>query len=62
MERKIGEIAKRMKNKWMKRSERGAENPGNLLMKMRFEMTSHESFMMEHDQFFHDHHQFQKSY
>ncbi|RLI77539.1 hypothetical protein DRP04_11250 [Archaeoglobales archaeon] len=37
MERKMGEIAKRMKNKWMKWSERGAENLGNLLMKMRYE-------------------------
>ena len=36
MERKIGEVAKRMKNKWMKWSEGGDENLGNLLMKMRF--------------------------
>ena len=41
------EIAKRMKNKWMKWSERGAENLGNLLMKMRFERTSYESFIIE---------------
>ena len=47
MERKMGEIAKRMKNKWMKWSERGAENLGNLLMKMRFERTSYESFIGE---------------
>ena len=45
MERKMGEIAKRMKNKWMKWSERGAENLGNLLMKMRFERASYESFI-----------------
>ena len=43
----MGEIAKRMKNKWMKWSERGAENLGNLLMKMRFERTSYESFIGE---------------
>ena len=47
MERKMGEIAKRMKNKWMKWSERGAENLGNLLMKMRFERGSYESFIVE---------------
>ena len=47
MERKMGEIAKRMKNKWMKWSERGAENLGNLLMKMRFERASYESFIIE---------------
>ena len=35
-----------MKNKWMKWSERGAENLGNLLMKMRFE-ASYESFIDE---------------
>jgi len=46
MERKMGEIAKRMKNK-DKWSERGAENLGNLLMKMRFERTSYESFIGE---------------
>ncbi|WP_456468250.1 hypothetical protein [Archaeoglobus sp.] len=47
MERKMGEIAKRMKNKWMKWSEREAENLGNLLMKMRFERASYESFIDE---------------
>ena len=47
MERLMGEIAKRMKNKWMKWSERGAENLGNLLMKMRFERPSYESFIGE---------------
>ena len=47
MERKMGEIAKRMKNKWMKWSERGAENLGNLLMKMRYERGSYESFIVE---------------
>ena len=46
MERKMGEIAKRMKNK-DKWSERGAENLGNLLMKMRFERASYESFIVE---------------
>ena len=46
MERKIGEIAKRMKNK-DKWSERGAENLGNLLMKMGFERASYESFIGE---------------
>ena len=40
----MGEIAKRMKNKWMKWSERGAENLGNLLMKMRCEKDVYESF------------------
>ena len=45
MERLMGEIAKRMK--WMKWSERGAENLGNLLMKMRFERGSYESFLVE---------------
>jgi len=39
--------AERMKNKWMKWSERGAENLGNLLMKMRFERASYESFIDE---------------
>ncbi|MBO8180766.1 MAG: hypothetical protein H0Z19_09890 [Archaeoglobus sp.] len=47
MERKMGEIAKRMKNRWMKWSERGAENLGNLLMKMRYERGSYESFIVE---------------
>jgi len=47
MEGKMGEIGKRMKNKWMKWSERGAENLGNLLMKMRFEKESYESFIVE---------------
>ena len=47
MERKMGEIAKRMKNKWMKWSERGAENLGNLLMKMRCEKEVYESFIVE---------------
>ncbi len=47
MERKMGEISKRMKNKWMKWSERGAENLGNLLIKMRFERVSYESFIVE---------------
>jgi len=47
MERKMGEIAKRMKNKWMKWSEGGAENLGNLLMKMRFEKEVYESFIVE---------------
>ena len=42
----MGEIAKRMKNK-DKWSERGAENLGNLLMKMRFERASYESFIVE---------------
>jgi len=46
MERKMGEIAKRMKNK-DKWSERGAENLGNLLMKMRFEKAIYESFIVE---------------
>ena len=31
----------------MKWSERGAENLGNLLMKMRFERASYESFIVE---------------
>ena len=31
----------------MKWSERGAENLGNLLMKMKFERTSYESFIDE---------------
>jgi hypothetical protein len=47
MERKMGEISKRMKNKWMKWSERGAENLGNLLMKMRYEKDVYESFIVE---------------
>ncbi len=47
MERKMGEIAKRMKNKWMKWSERGAENLANLLMKMRYEWNVYESFIVE---------------
>ncbi|WP_456368517.1 transposase [Geoglobus sp.] len=47
MERKMGEISKRMKNKWMKWSEMGAENLGNLLMKMRFERDVYESFIVE---------------
>jgi hypothetical protein len=47
MERKMGEISKRMKNKWMKWSDRGAENLGNLLMKMRFEKACYESFIIE---------------
>ena len=47
MERKMGEIGKRMKNKWMKWSERGAENFANLLMKMRFERDVYESFIVE---------------
>jgi len=42
MERKMGEISKRMKNKWMKWSARGAENLGNLLMKMRCEKEFYE--------------------
>ena len=46
-ERKMGEISKRMKNKWMKWSERGAENLASLLMKMRFEKASYESFIVE---------------
>jgi hypothetical protein len=45
MERKMGEISKRMKNK-DKWSERGAENLGNLLMKMRFEKEVYESFIV----------------
>jgi len=36
-----------MKNKWMKWSERGAENLGNLLMKMKYERASYESFIGE---------------
>jgi len=36
-----------MKNKWMKWSERGAENIGNLLMKMGCEKASYESFIVE---------------
>lgn len=47
MERLMGEIAKRMKNKWMKWSDRGAENLGNLLMKMRYEKDVYESFIVE---------------
>jgi len=47
MERKMGEISKRMKNKWMKWSDRGAENLASLLMKMRFEKDVYESFIVE---------------
>ena len=47
MERLMGEVAKRMKNKWMKWSERGAENLGNLLMKMKYEKDVYESFIVE---------------
>ena len=47
MERKMGEISKRMKNKWMKWSDIGAENLASLLMKMKFEKDVYESFIVE---------------
>ena len=47
MERETGEISKRMKNRWIKWSERGVENLGNLLMKIRYEKEVYEPFIVE---------------
>ncbi len=45
MERLMGEMAKRMKNKWMSRSARGAKNLLNLLLKRYAERDRYESFI-----------------
>lgn len=45
MERKMGEISKRMKNKWMSWSAKGAENLASLLMKKRYERSFYETFL-----------------
>jgi hypothetical protein len=47
MERLMGEIAKRMKNKWMSWSERGAKNLLNLLLRRYVERERYESFIGE---------------
>ena len=47
MERLMGEIAKRMKNKWMKWSARGAKNLLNLLLRRYAEREKYESFIRE---------------
>ena len=46
MERKMGEIAKRM-NKWMSWSARGAKNLLNLLLRRYAEREKYESFIRE---------------
>ncbi|AIG96958.1 hypothetical protein [Archaeoglobus fulgidus] len=43
----MGEIAKRMKNKWMSWSERGAKNLLNLLLRRYVERERYESFIGE---------------
>jgi galactose-1-phosphate uridylyltransferase len=45
MERLMGEIAKRMKNKWMSWSARGAKNLLNLLLRRYAEKEKYESFI-----------------
>lgn len=45
MERLMGEIAKRMKNKWMSWSVRGARNLLNLLLRRYAERERYESFI-----------------
>jgi len=47
MERKMGEISKRMKNKWMSWSAKGAENLASLLMKKRYEGEFYEMFLVK---------------
>ena len=47
MERLMGEIAKRMKNKWMAWSARGAKNLLNLLLRRYVERERYESFIRE---------------
>jgi len=47
MERLMGEIAKRMKNKWMSWSARGARNLLNLLLRRYVERERYESFIRE---------------
>ena len=47
MERLMGEISKRMKNKWMSWSARGARNLLNLLLKRYAEKGRYESFIRE---------------
>ena len=47
MERLMGEIAKRMKNKWMSWSARGARNLLNLLLRRYAEKERYESFIRE---------------
>ena len=47
MERLMGEISKRMKNKWMSRSARGARNLLNLLLRRYAEREKYESFIRE---------------
>ena len=41
----MGEISKRMKNKWMSWSERGAKNLLNLLLRRYAERERYESFV-----------------
>jgi len=45
MEGLMGEISKRMKNKWMSWSERGAKNLLNLLLRRYAERERYESFV-----------------
>lgn len=45
MERRMGEIAKRMKNKWMSWSANGAKNLASLVMKKVCERSYYESFL-----------------
>lgn len=47
MERLMGEISKRMKNKWTSWSARGAKNLLNLLLKRYAEKERYESFIGE---------------
>ena len=47
MERLMGEISKRMKNKWMSWSARGARNLLNLLLRRYAEREKYESFIRE---------------
>ena len=47
MERKMGEISKRMKNKWMSWSAKGAENLAGLLMKKKYEREFYEMFLVK---------------
>jgi hypothetical protein len=47
MERLMGEIAKRMKNRWMSWSKRGAKNLLNLLLRRYAERERYESFVGE---------------
>jgi len=45
MERKMGEISKRMKNKWMSWSVKGAQNLASLVMKRSCERSYYERFL-----------------